>query len=357
MRAALRPTSVRQYAATNKRFFKWKADQWDPKPLSEVTVYEYLTIFANIRFTFSYVRNIYSGLRFYFFRNFPEVKFNDKACDDFLRGASNVCKRSLRKHYTWNPQQYVDFIVSKPWPTRLAKLAAETATILALTAVKRGADMMNLGADVSVAVGSIQIPYLDRNKTRVDGKDEECLEFAQYPGSDRVCAMTMVQLYVEMSKLHYQRKGWERPAALFVSSTAPKPVEIATLRGWLVREIREAGIRDPEGNVVSAHQLRHAAASHAFYFRGYSFDRIAILAGWACESTFTKHYKRKIQQPLDNLLPHHAIPYDPERDLELSTLEDEEIETDKIFCFSCFSFRCFTPLECAETLRFVALAT
>ena len=65
-----------------------------------------------------------------------------------------------------------------------------------------------------------------------------------------------------------------------------------------------------------------------------TLDRMAILAGWACESTFTKHCKGK--QPLDNLLPQRTLPCDPEGDLELSALEDEEIEADKRLFFVLF---------------------
>ena len=85
----------------------------------------------------------------------------------------------------------------------------------------------------------------------------------------------------------------------------------------------DAGIADPEGNRFSAHTFKHAGASSAF-FRGYSFDRITLLAGWATESTFARHYKCRIMDRAENLLPLPSQPFDPERDLELGQLEDEE---------------------------------
>jgi hypothetical protein len=352
MRASLRPNTVRQYQTYNLRFLEWKIQARNDDPLSAAMLFEYLSFFACSRFTFGYVRSMYSSLRYFMSRQYPQIKFEPADCDMFLKGAANSCKRKMRKNYTWDPQQYVEYLLRKKLPLRVAEAAQEAATVLALASALRGADLLNLGSEVTFSEDSMEIPFLDRAKTRVHGEDVPSEVVARYTDSQRVCPVYLVNRYLTLSNYQYGTKGWVRPKTLFVSSTAPQTVKIITLRGWLRNEIAAAGIRDPDGNLYGAHSTRVASTSDA-YFRGYTFDRINALVGWATNSTFMKIYNRPVLRRPENLLPPITSLSVSEisNDLLLASLEEEEISGDKLFCFSCFLCRCFTPLVCAEKLR------
>jgi integrase len=268
---------------------------------TEQHVGEFLTQFTSARFSFGYVRSMYCALRVFFRHNFPDVTFDPKFWEEFLNGAKNMCKRRIRKEFVWNPQEYVDFITTRPLPRSMAQASRETVTILALSTGLRSSDLRNMGRKVVLKKDSIFIPFLARGKTRPQGIDREGVTIARYTGPERLCVMTIVKRYIYLTELTYKKKGWTLPDQLFVSSTTPSAAQIPTIRGWLKRDLAAAGIRDPDGLLVPAHSIRSASTSAA-YWQGLSFDQIKNLAGWSSDSCFQEFYKRKLVSSPANLM-------------------------------------------------------
>jgi hypothetical protein len=348
IQASLRPSTVTAYASYSVRFLQWAINtQISSQTFCEQHVSDFLSQFCSARFSFGYVRSMYCALRCFFRHNFPLVEFTPSFWEDFLKGARNMCKRHLRKEFVWNPQIYVDFVCQRALPRSMASASKETVTILALSTGLRCSDLQNLGRAVKCSPDSIFIPFLARGKTRPKGIDREGVTIAKYHGPERLCVMAIVKRYLQLSALTYKKKGWNLPTQLFASSTTPNPAKTATIRGWLKRELGDAGIRDPDGLVVPAHSIRSAATSAAYWF-GLDFDQIKNLAGWANESCFQQFYKRKLCPAPANLMVMPSEDLDPEGDMDQAMDNETEIKRDRSFCFVCFEFACRTPLTCAE---------
>lgn len=358
MTNALQPNTVRQYATMVRRFVTWKQTVWSPKPAHESMLYEYLAPFATEKFSFSYFKSIYCAIRFYMKRAMPLVEVTPHHCDDFISGAQKKCKKFLKQMHTWDPQIYLDFLTQRPIPNKAAAASREAAAILALAKGLRSADLMNIttvGIKFNKGV-SVFLPYIDRTKCLgPHGEQLPGITVAAYRLNPRICPVELVDRYLKLSRAEYKRRkpgpdGWPRPAPLFVSSTAPKVIEPSTLRNWLCEEIAEAGIVGPEGKRYSAHSFR-AATTSADYFKHFSFDRIKECVGWRHESTFARHYRRKIYNPIRSLLDHKALEeIDPAEDLAKAPLQEEEAKADG-FCFSCYQNRCMTPIACANAMK------
>ena len=356
MTNALQPSTARQYATMVRRFVGWKQTVWDPKRVHESMLFDYLAPFATNKFSFSYFKSIYCALRFYIKRAYPDLEFTPHHCDDFINGAQKRCKRFLKMMHTWDPQVYLDFLTERPLPRKAAAASREAVAIIALARGLRSADLMNITTDgMKVKLGeSIYLPFMDRSKSLgPHGEQLPGILIPAYTENPRICPVALVNRYLELSKAEYKRRkpnGWIRPAPLFVSSTAPKVIEPSTLRNWLCEEIADAGIVGPEGKKYTAHSFRSAATS-AEFFRSFSFDRIKECVGWARESTFARHYRRKIYNPLRSLLDHKAMQeLDPAEDLAKAPLQEEEAKADG-FCFNCYQNRCMTPNACAREIK------
>ena len=80
---------------------------------------------------------------------------------------------------------------------------------------------------------------------------------------------------------------------LFIGSVRPhNPVVSSTLSGWVKRQIGEAGI---DLTKFFAHSTRGVAASKAAA-AGVPVQSILDMAHWASESTFSRFYRREVEQ-------------------------------------------------------------
>ena len=353
MQNALQPNTTRTYSSIIRRFLGWAQTRWDPRPWEESMVYDYLSTYCDARFTFGYVRAQYCALRFYFKRAHPSVTFTPYYCDDFLNGAQKKCKRFLKTLYTWDPQEYVDFVNRRTQPKTAAQASRETAAILMLAKGIRSADLLNMyqpKIDRHVVEDELTLRFINRQKTvGAHGQQLEGIKIPAYPDYPRVCPVLSVRNYLLKSKAEYHKKGWKRPDVLFVSATTEKPIEPSTLRNWLCEELAEAGIVGPEGKKYTAHSFR-AASTSADYFKNFSFDRIQACAGWKSTSTFAKYYQRRIISGPECLLPFPSVPFQPDKDLDEAPVVEEDAKQDG-FCYNCLSFRCMTPNMSAAKLK------
>ena len=85
----------------------------------------------------------------------------------------------------------------------------------------------------------------------------------------------------------------ENKMYLLIGSVRPhNPVVSSTLSGWVKRQIGEAGI---DLTKFFAHSTRGAAASKAAA-AGVPVQSILDMAHWASESTFSRFYRREVEQ-------------------------------------------------------------
>jgi hypothetical protein len=147
------------------------------------------------------------------------------------------------------------------------------------------------------------IPYLEPPKTKEKGgRIRSALTIRLFPQDKRICPGEAIRRYLAISAMP------QRSRYLFVSATDGHRAAIATMRKWLAEILTSAGIQGPPGSTRSA-------ASSSAWAQGKSFDRIAAMTGWLRETTFTRHYKKRIIQMGENLL-------DPDLDIG----EDDEAE-------------------------------
>lgn len=362
IKASLRPSTVRAYGNYNLRFLRWAVQHCPNNQAiyTEATVRGFLENFVCNRFSFGTIRSMYCAIRFFFTRSFPDIKFDPVTWDDFLKGARNLCKKSIRREFTWDPQDYVNWVAMQPLPATLAASAQELAAILALSASLRSADLLNLDGDYEIVGDELRLKFIDRGKTvEEDGRIKEGISLSRYHGNARLCAHALVKRYITSSRLHYASKKWERPRQLFASTTAARPLKVATIQKYLVKELAAAGIKDPNGLGYTAHSFRRSAASSA-YFRGFSFDQITALAGWKRKSTFQRHYNLKMIRQAQNLLPDEQSPMEiaqeyidqicPLEDQNDAAFDEAEVLHYRAFCYSCMSVRCQTSKLCASML-------
>ncbi|KAL9976890.1 hypothetical protein ACROYT_G014231 [Oculina patagonica] len=124
-------------------------------------------------------------------------------------------------------------------------------------------------------------------KTSKPGKHQGHLELKSYPVDHRLCVVTCLKRYVELTEP--VRDGHD---PFWLSFTKPfKPVSRDTVSRWIRNVMEKAGI---DTKIFSAHSTR-AAATSAANANNVSINTIMDAAGWSRESTFRKFYDKPVQ--------------------------------------------------------------
>lgn len=291
MAASLKPKTARLYDGYVARFrtFLYNQDIAEEDATTK-DVLEFLTPFASDAFAATYVRGMKSALVKYLKDNYGGFYEDENLIKRFLRGAQHLCRRPTSKEFVWDAHQVVDYVARQEIPTTIREAAKDAITLLALTTGARADDLHKLGADVRVVGNSLMIPFLESPKTRKKNGDLRTdITVKLFPGKKRICPGEAVRRYLEISAME------DRSPFLFVSATDGHRVAIATMRKWLSEVLTAAEIQGPPGSTRSA-------SSSAAWADGKSFDQIAAMTGWLRESTFTKHYRKRIVRLGENLL-------------------------------------------------------
>lgn len=263
----------------------------NPAQSTETNIMEFLSKFANKKYTFSYVNAMKSAILSSVKAKNPSFTMNQELLKKFMKGVRRKCKLFTRKETVWDAEQVLNHLAEQVPAKTLAQLARETVTILALATGLRADDLWKLGHAVVTQGSSLFIPFLEQQKTgRRDGTSRAGVHVAPFPHNERICPVKLVSRYVELTKSFETRSPF-----LFIRSDNGQRITKPTLRKWLIAILEQAGISATPGST------RSAAASFA-WSRCRSFDQIAAAAGWLRESTFQLHYRREILRRASNLM-------------------------------------------------------
>jgi integrase len=256
---------------------------------TDVDFMNYAQKFACPSFSFSTIRVLYSAAKFIFESHHPGQVYLTPVLQKFLKGAARVCKVPKRSLFVWDPLVVLECIEQRDRPNKVNRLASEAAVLLALASGIRASDINRLSCSVQIfdaAKKELFIPFIECQKAQ----NRPGVVISRY-SVERSCPVSAILKYLEATK------ELRTDQFLFVSSHTGARCAPATIKRWLLEELRLAGVDGaPPGST------RSASASSAFA-SNMSFDAIAGLAGWRHEHTFQQHYHRKIIPRATSLLP------------------------------------------------------
>jgi integrase len=290
IRKALAESTTRTYLTVLKPFQEFCDAQNVPlKEATDVLFVNYAQKFATKEYSFSAIRVLFSAAKYVFESHNPGKVFLTPLVQKFLKGAARICKVPKRSLFVWDPLLVLNTIEARERPVKVNRLASEAAVLLALATAIRSSDLNRLSHKFEVFNAKnreIFVPFIECQKAQNrPGIIISCYE------NDRSCPVTALVQYAEATK------AIRTDEFLFVSSHTGARCKPATIKRWLIEELKFAGI---EGATPGS--TRSAAASSAFA-SNMSFDAIAGLAGWRQEHTFQRHYHRKILPRATSLLP------------------------------------------------------
>ena len=127
----------------------------------------------------------------------------------------------------------------------------------------------------------------DLTKTSKLGNHVQPLSFLAYAPDRRLCIITVLQHFLERTS--NIKDGETR---LFLTLRSPhKAASKDTLRQWAREILSSVGV---DMNLFKPHSVRLASTSCASQSK-LPLDAIMCAAGWLHETTFTKYYKKPIQ--------------------------------------------------------------
>ena len=199
---------------------------------------------------------------------------------------------------TWDVAEVLNTI--RAWgPTHqldLGQLARRSLTLVALASIKRLSDLTLLDtAPGHMVLSSNRAVFQLRfgAKQARPGHTPPVVTLEQVT-DPILCPVDHIRQYLQRTE------GTRSSSALFVTMTPPHgPASVASLRSWLLRTLKEAGITFPAGST------RAAAASFALAHR-VSIPTILACGDWAKAHTMMTHYIRRV--PASVL---QAVAHDP----------------------------------------------
>ena len=152
--------------------------------------------------------------------------------------------------------------------------------------------------DIKVLDDCLYIPIMGKIKQTKPSKHMAPLKFMPYLKEPKLCVVTHLTQYLEKTT------PLRQCSSLFISYIKPyKAVSRDTIRRWCREVLHNSGI---DINTYSSHSSRSAASSKARE-KGVSLRDIAKYAGWASESTFSKHYNKEVISNKDSLFQTHLM--------------------------------------------------
>ena len=140
--------------------------------------------------------------------------------------------------------------------------------------------------DIIVTADKCIVPIYDPIKQTKSGKHLKPLQFKVYTES-KLCVIQNLTVYLQRTRA--VRTG----EALFLSYQKPyHPVTRDTVTRWINSVMKSAGI---DVTKYTTHSCRAAASSCALR-KKVPIKRILDSCGWASESTFANHYRKRIQE-------------------------------------------------------------
>ena len=187
---------------------------------------------------------------------------------------------------TWDVAELLTTV--KAWgPTNqldMGHLARRTLALVALASVKRVSDLSLLDTSPGhMALGASKVVFQLKFGSKQDRPQHKPPIVTLDKVSDpQLCPVDHVRQYLDRTQ------DIRSSTSLFITLTPPHgQASLTSLRTWLLRTLKEAGIAHPAGST------RAAAASFAVAHR-VSLTTILTCGDWAKASTMFNHYIRQV---------------------------------------------------------------
>ncbi len=166
-------------------------------------------------------------------------------------------------------------------------LTHKTAMLLALTTAARASELQALNLEFFVDRGDyIEFHLTKPTKTCRPGSKLRTFKIQAFSHNAKLDVVESVRCYVKRTA------AWRTSSkqhALFLTTTGKHtPVAIATISGWLVKLMKDAGV---DTSIYKGHSTRAASTSKAAQM-GMSVQDIVQRANWTNARTFHRFYHR-----------------------------------------------------------------
>lgn len=210
-----------------------------------------------------------------------------------MQGIYNLSPTRSRYDVIWDVSVLTKYLVTL-FPLEKLTLAALTCKVVVLLAIISAArcdtlSKLTLENMVSYPKKVIfKIP--DLIKQSRPGYKNPVFYVQDYPHDLRKCPVYTLKRYLEVSK-KLRKNPQQGP--LFISTQKPHlPVCSNTISNWIKKVLAAAGV---DTTIFTSHSVRSASTSKQ-QVKGVPVEFILQNAGWSRESTFARHYKKKIVQ-------------------------------------------------------------
>lgn len=187
---------------------------------------------------------------------------------------------------TWEVEPVLRYLRGLPsWESLdLKTLSLKLVLLLALVLVGRVSSLVYIDTEhLSVTQSSLRFIPSKLLKQSRPGRIPQCVHIESF-SDRRLCPVFGVKHYLEVTRPFRQGES-----QLFLSYIRPhKKVVSSSLSRWILNMLELAGV---DVKQFKAHSTRGAAASASAKL-GVSMSDIMKAAGWASDSTFSRHYHR-----------------------------------------------------------------
>ncbi len=202
---------------------------------------------------------------------------------------------ALTKSLTWEVNDVFIYLKSlSPLDSlSLEQLTKKTLMLMSILSGQRGQtlhalrkeNLKPLGVDFVFSINTLL-------KTSKPGRHFSQLVFKSYPLDADVCVVACIKAYLACTERYRRNK---KSSQFFITYGNPHcEASRASISRWLKDVLRDAGI---DADHFGSHSTRSASTSAAKSVC--NIDTVLKAGGWACASTFTKHYDLKVTPKCD----------------------------------------------------------
>ena len=287
-----RPSTRRQYQAVWKEWSKFcQNESMDPTSMCVESMLGYLQYLFDKGFAWRSIGVHRSALSSILEAHKPVPVGQHPLVCRFVRGVFNKRPPSVRVVPTWDIGQVLMYL-SKDHPPEdlsLFRLPAKVLFLLAAFTAKRVSDLVLFSVDSSLCHVTDKCIVLQTqfgSKTDRPGHRSPPVTLRKCE-EESLCPVRYVSAYKERTEPLRQASGTQQ--LFIVSPFTQRPVKLATLRRWMVKVMREAGV------IASAGSTRATVTSCAL-LHDVPLQQLLNSADWTREDTPFRHYVRVLPE-------------------------------------------------------------
>ena len=209
----------------------------------------------------------------------------------FMRGVFNMRPPAPRYKEIWDVRIVLSYLrkLSPANSLTLKQLTLKLVVLMALTSAQRVQTLQKLRLDEAKVSDNCAVFYVNEPIKQSRPGSTGCkIKFPAYPPDRRLCTVKYIKRYIELTS---SIRASEQ--TFFISYCKPHhKVTNQTLARWIKDILKKAGLNIEQ---FKAHSTRAASTSAASRM-DVPIDHILETAGWKSEQTFSKFYKKPLQE-------------------------------------------------------------